>query len=518
MFREQDSVGKQLAFYYQKNNTLFDGSVLAVCYKANEDEIKHYNLTSENILIFIKSPKLENLSKKTDVDYRKEIQLAFQNQDIFLRAQCECLLGMYGDSHCDCEEQRLDSISTIADKGGIYIHMPQEAQGWGLFYKLKELELQVSGRDESGKFVGQKSRDEAQNLLLGNHKFDDLRSYDIIVKILDLLGLRDYKFVFITESDKKYNALVKLGLNVTKITQYQKENVTPDNISEYLIKILNSTHDYDQNIIDKIIELIEQRKYNERTLSTLTSIVDKINNDKDYKLANETKNKLLKAYDYIICGEEKRYILANGIKIQNHFSCKVNSSIFKAIQNIYGYDVFDRISMEKLHYFEGKQNKNAIRIRSSRVLDTISTGSIFLKGQVHVQRRDFNEDGTQILQREVSLSNLRAFFENSNHDYLKRVEMITMISEGRIPGVNIYIKRIPNIDSRILDVFGKKDAIRKFIKNVTTSLTAPVFNEPVSNMNYEEENFDEHNLKFADLKTAINEELSIYELLKSNEE
>ena len=48
-------------------------------------------------------------------------------------------------------------------------------------------------------------------------------------------------------------------------------------------------------------------------------------------------------------------------------------------------------------------------------------------------------------------------------------------------------------------------------------MTAPVFNEPVSNLNYEEENFDEHNLKFADLETAINEELSIYELLKSDE-
>ena len=43
----------------------------------------------------------------------------------------ECLLGMYGDLHCDCESQRLESIAKIKDEGGIFIHLPQEAQGWG---------------------------------------------------------------------------------------------------------------------------------------------------------------------------------------------------------------------------------------------------------------------------------------------------------------------------------------------------------------------------------------------------
>ena len=179
--------------------------------------------------------------------------------------------------------------------------------------------------------------------------------------------------------------------------------------------------------------------------------------------------------------------------------------------------MFDRISLEKLYYFEEKNDNSAIKIRSSKVLDTIGKDSIFMKGQIHVEQRDFNEDKTQILQKEISLSKLRAFFENNNYDYLKRVEMITMISERRIQGINIYIKKLPNIECRIMDVFGKKDEIQQFINNIMTNLSRNVFNEAISNMAYENENFDGYNLRFADLETAINEELSIYEIMKKGD-
>ena len=89
-----------------------------------------------------------------------------------------------------------------------------------------------------------------------------------------------------------------------------------------------------------------------------------------------------------------------------------------------------------------------------------------MKGQIHVERRTFNEEKTQVLQEEISLSKLRSFFENNEYDYVKRVEMITIISEKQIPGINIYIKKLPNIENRIMDVYGKKDDIRKFINNL----------------------------------------------------
>ena len=111
------------------------------------------------------------------------------------------------------------------------------------------------------------------------------------------------------------------------------------------------------------------------------------------------------------------------------------------------------------------------------------------------------------------MSKLRSFFENNEYDYVKRVEMITTISERQIPGINIYIKKLPNIESRIMNVFGKKENIKKFINDLNKSLDRNVFNEVVSNSNYEDENFTNYNLRFADLEVAIQEELAIYELM-----
>mgnify|MGYP005766098137 CR=1 FL=1 len=136
-----------------------------------------------------------------------------------------------------------------------------------------------------------------------------------------------------------------------------------------------------------------------------------------------------------------------------------------------------------------------------------------MKGQIHVEQKTFNEEKTQIFQDEISLSKLRSFFENNEYDYVKRVEMITTISEKQIPGINIYIKKLPNIESRIMDIYGKKENIKKFINNLINSLNRNVFNEVVSNTDYEDENFTDYNLRFANLEIAIQEELAIYELM-----
>lgn len=369
---------EKFAFYLQHNNHIFSSDILSICYKADENEIKEYGLTSENILILINNIEIEQLKGKKNIDYFNEIKTMFKNKEIFLRIQSECLLGMYGDSHCDCEKQRIDSLELIREKGGIFFHLPQEAQGWGLYYKLQELELQVSGRNKEGKYIGVKNRDDAQKILTGNINFDDCRSYGIVYNILSKLGLKGEKFILISESQKKINALKASGLNIIKYSDFKDMNITSENVSEYLIKILNETHNFDAQIIDKILELIISRKYNSRTLSTLTNIVNKINNDKNYSLDSNIKRKILDVYDRIVCGIEKRYIVDDSvIKIQNNFSCKVNSSIFKAIQNIYGKNIFDRISLEKLYYFESKVENKSVRIRSSKVLNTIGK-NVFL--------------------------------------------------------------------------------------------------------------------------------------------
>ena len=343
-------MSNKFSFYLQKNNKMFDGSLLTICYKADKKEIEKYGLTSENIVLFLKSKKLDNIIDKQDYDYFKNCEKLL-DKNLILRIQCECFLGMYGDSHCDCEEQRQKAINIIKKEGGILLHLPQEAQCWGLFYKLKELELQVSGRKENGEYIGKKNRDEAQKILINLHKFRDNRSYEIIDIIFKQLKIRDKNIVLITDSSSKIESMRNMGYKVEKYDDYKEKNIDKDNVSEYLIKVLNNTHNFDDKTIYKMIDVIAERKYNERTLSIFIELIDKIKNEKQYSLPKKYKDAFLELYSEIICGEEKRYIIGdeNHIKVQNNFSCRVDSSIFKILTMIYGKGIFDRISLEKIY-------------------------------------------------------------------------------------------------------------------------------------------------------------------------
>jgi len=312
-------MNSKISFYLEKNNTLFKSDILVVCYKANQDEIEQYNLTSELIILFIKHKNIKHSVTKKDINYINLLGDAFKNESIPLRIQCECLLGMYGDSHCDCEEQRLKAIDLISKNNGIYIHMPQEAQGWGLSYKLKELELQLSGRTQDGTFIGIKNRDDAQKILLGNKNFVDNRNYKIIFDIIKKLKLEKNNFVLMSDSTKKIKELQSTGLNILSYDEYKDKVINEDNLSEYLIKILNNTHEFPQETLDKILDKITNRQYNERTLSTLVKIVNKIKTDEDYHLDKLSKEKIMNAYNNIICGEEKKYFVGEECLNENNF-------------------------------------------------------------------------------------------------------------------------------------------------------------------------------------------------------
>lgn len=476
-------------------------------------------MTSENIVLLIKSSSFLSLKKMKKVNYIEEINKAFFNKKILLRIQSECLLGMYGDSHCDCETQRLDSIKKISSNDGIFIHLPQEAQGWGLHYKIKELELQVSGKLQDGNFIGIKTRDEAQKILLNSNTFIDHRSYEIVTKIFQLLNLINNNFILLSESDKKLCVLQNCGLKIEKYSEANANEVNENNLSEYLIKILNNTHKFDENTINKIFELLNERKYNGRALSTLIEIVNQIKHNNCNKLNKTLQKKILDTYNNIICGIEKNYVFLdeNKIKIQNKFSCKVNFMIFKILSNMYEDNIFDRVSFEKMYYFSNKETDEKIIIRTSRVLEISDKGSLFFKGQLHAQEKNVTNDTRKVIENEITVSRLKSFFENPNYDYIKRVEMITFISENKIPGINIYIKRLPNIENRIMDIYGKKSSIHNFLDNIITKHDDIIYNL-ISDKKYEDENFTDFNLRFADIENAIKEEVEVFNLLKGVEE
>ena len=502
------------SYYYQENNILFKNNVLVVCYKATLDEIEKYSLTSDNVIVFLKSTKMKDLIKEGNINYLKVIPKLF-DKEIFLRIQSECVLGMYGDSHCDCEVQKKEFIKLLNDKDGIFIHLPQEAQGWGLFYKCKELEIQVNGRNPNGEFVGKMNRDDAQRYLTKNDKFEDKRSYELIFNILKDLKLDKKEYVVYTESEKKINNLVDCGLNAIKYSKFIEENITSENASEYLIKILNETHKYSKRIIDSLCDIIKERKYNERTLNTLIDIVNRINNDKKFDIDNYTKNAIIDAYNEIICGEERNYILkySSVKKKQNKFTCEVNPLIFKQLTTIYEKNIFDRICYEKMHYFLNTTNLDIKKIRTSKVLDINNNQSAFFLGQIYNVERLISNEKKNIVEDTTSGSKVKTMFENSDYEYVKYQEMITFISEDEIPGVNVYIKRIPNRQNYIMDVYGKKEYIHKFIDELTKQKVLALLSL-VNNIILEDDNYSDYNLCFSDLDLVIKEELDNFKQMK----
>jgi hypothetical protein len=121
---------------------------------------------------------------------------------------------------------------------------------------------------------------------------------------------------------------------------------------------------------------------------------------------------------------------------------------------------------------------------------------------------------TKLIENEITKSNLRVYFENKEFIYIKKIDMITFISENELDGVNVYIKRMPNIENHIMDVYGKKESILKFIKKIT-NVSDKTMLSMISNIQLEEDDYD-YNLSFADEKAAIDEEIAIFNLL--NEE
>lgn len=70
----------KFSFYLQNNNNLFNGDVLTICYKADQEEVNKYGLTSTNIVLFIKNDKISKIKSGGDCNYYDEIKKCLQIQ------------------------------------------------------------------------------------------------------------------------------------------------------------------------------------------------------------------------------------------------------------------------------------------------------------------------------------------------------------------------------------------------------------------------------------------------------
>ena len=122
------------------------------------------------------------------------------------------------------------------------------------------------------------------------------------------------------------------------------------------------------------------------------------------------------------------------------------------------------------------------------------------------------KNSNEVIENSTSISKLRALFESTEYEYIKRHEMITYISEGDIDEISVYLKRIPNIENWVLDVYGKSENIRMFINELANQKEFALLNF-VNNIQLEEGDYSEFNLRFSDLDLAVNEELDYFKKL-----
>lgn len=239
---------KEFSIYKMENNKYMGNCICVECKLAEVPE----GFTGNDITILIKADD--------DVWERSNTLEELTSSDIFganipyLRFGSECMLGVMGDSHCNCEEERIEALTKIGKNRGVYFHMPQEAQGMGLFYKAKELHLQVHGYMPNGKFVGCKSQAEAARLLTGN-KIIDSREYDIISEIMKDLGLDKYSYVFMSRNPNKVKSLKNAGIEVVKMYDINT-HMDANNLGEYLTKWIDKGYCFTEDEVTQLIDII----------------------------------------------------------------------------------------------------------------------------------------------------------------------------------------------------------------------------------------------------------------------
>ncbi len=239
---------KEISFYSMENNKYMGNCCCLVC---KFDEIPK-GFTGNDVIILVKPNDSVSGNIKNIDDFRTAD--LFGNINPFLRIGSECMLGVMGDSPCNCEEERGEALGVIGRECGVYIHMPQEAQGMGLYYKAQELHLQVHGYMPDGRYIGCKSQSEAAAILTGNRSIDS-REYSIVGEIMKDLGLDDYGYRFMSRNPNKVKSLKRAGIDIVSMYDINT-NMNENNIGEYLTKWIDKGYCFTNSEVVQLTKMI----------------------------------------------------------------------------------------------------------------------------------------------------------------------------------------------------------------------------------------------------------------------
>lgn len=219
------------SFYRMKNN-VYMGDCFAIVCNLSDDKI-YSGLTRNEIIIFVK-PSPIAYSVVTDINKLKSTDNIYGDFTPILRVGSECMFGIFGDSHCECEPERRSMLRLLNERRGVYIHLPQEAQGMGLSYKAQELHLQVSGYMPDGSFIGALDQTSAAERLTGKRVIDN-REYAIVSEILEELNLLQYTYEMVSKNKTKISDAKENGIRISRVLN-SSTVMTADNLGEHLAK------------------------------------------------------------------------------------------------------------------------------------------------------------------------------------------------------------------------------------------------------------------------------------------
>ncbi len=476
------STKNRFSVYKMENNTYL-GDCLCVIYQATPKEMEDNGLTNSDIAIYIKTPK-DIKSINSIEDFQKN-ELFNRDKDVIIRISSECQFGVFGDSHCDCESQRTACLDAIKSYGqGVYVQLPHEGQGRGLFYKAQELQLQIHGFNPVGKFIGKKDIFEASKEITGSVNVD-IRSFDILKNIFSSLLFNKYKYILISSNPKKVDALSKkTGITISGSRDVQRE-INIDNVGEYLAKIYKKRFALSDDDLRDIYEVLFKAKVipgrvgsllrgiredlelgrkfaiNHAFLKKIVDLNKKKTNDSPVGILSLSNKKSYREYQVELLVDEKDI----GLLINNNLLGSFSDLSFE--QN-YFYD---------LVYFKDTVTRDLKIRRKSKINGSHELIESRLVYKAPVGQNEYDIRDITITDRDVAdlLSNSLEGYEV----YYVPVFTHTCARTSKYPELLTLVKRY-STNFRTLSVMGEKNQVEAFLKDISKQIEVEITPDPTN--------------------------------------
>lgn len=468
---------------YHMHKNMHMGNCLCIVYSPSEQEIKYDSLQAPYILILIKS-KLD-LSKIKVVEDLERSRIFQENSPVLLRIASECLFGMFGDSHCDCEAQRISSLREININGqGIYIHMPQEGQGNGLFYKAKELELQVNGTNQYGCYLKEKNVKDASEYLLAKGELLDKRKYESLKVIFNKLGFDKYQYKLISGNHDKLKYFKKIvGLKIDSLYDVNSA-ISIENAGEYLAKLYMKDFQISDTELQNIyFALFSAKNLPNRVISLLRYLEEDISHGRKFMANMSLLEKIVSLYN--LKQNKKQLhdleIFKDSIsytEYQTEISIKKDDLDLLFKKGILTNDEslhYEENYFYDLVYFKGIPARSLKIRKGFRLIDLNHPESLKLIYKIPASNKTYAIKSIVIPHEDVT--NL---IELSLRDYeIHFLPVFTHNLSTSMPSITVLLKRYSN-KLRTLSLMGHEKNVRQFIKILNKIMTINEIDDPTN--------------------------------------